>query len=50
MIDSVYQFHLKFGLPLGDEDILMGNYSTLEFRANFMKEELLEFLEAVGNK
>ncbi len=49
MIDSVYQFHLKFGLPLGDKDILMGNYSTLEFRANFMKEEFLEFLDAVGN-
>lgn len=44
----VQQFHLKFGLPLGDEDTLMDDYPIFEFRANFMKEELKEFIEAVG--
>lgn len=44
---DVYQFHKKFGLPLGDTDQLMGSIEIQDFRIKFMQEELNEFNDAV---
>jgi predicted HAD superfamily Cof-like phosphohydrolase len=45
MIDYVYEFHRKFGLPLGTDDELTREAET--FRVNFMLEELREFKKAL---
>lgn len=50
MIGNVQEFHEKFGLPQGDADQLTGNFAALEFRVKFMKEELVEFIEAMGEE
>jgi len=48
MIDDVFAFHKKFGLPLGDADRLMNDDRAKEFRINFLQEELDELREALG--
>ena len=52
MISNVYEFHEKFGLPTGKQDILTGkdNFDALKFRVKFMQEELAEFIEAMGEE
>lgn len=47
-IEMVHEFHEKFGLPLGDKDMLMENPEAINFRGDFMQEELDEFHEAVA--
>jgi predicted HAD superfamily Cof-like phosphohydrolase len=47
MIGNVYEFHQKFGLPLGTEDQLLDDIAAQEFRVKFMREELDEFIEAI---
>ena len=46
----VYEFHKRFGLPDGSEDILSVNSRAAEFRTKFMQEELDEFVEAYNAK
>jgi predicted HAD superfamily Cof-like phosphohydrolase len=48
MIDDVYEFHVKFGLPLGDDDQLTNNPAAQEFRIKFLQEELDELKEALA--
>ena len=42
MISNVYEFHRKFGLPLGDSDCLSHDKAAQEFRLKFLHEELKE--------
>lgn len=47
MIELVQMFNIKFGLPTGEEDVLMGQQEAFDYRSNFLQEELNEFKEAV---
>lgn len=47
MIDMVYEFNEKFGLPLGDADIISTDVEACSYRAKFMQEELDEFVIAM---
>lgn len=49
MIDSVAEFHAKFGLPTGEVDCLMNDPSAQEFRIKFLQEELDELKEAMAD-
>jgi len=48
MIGNVHEFHEKFGLPLGEDDQLTDNLDVIIFRLKFLKEELDELEEALG--
>lgn len=48
MIGNVHEFHKKFGLPLGEDDQLTDNLDVIIFRLKFLKEELDELEEALG--
>lgn len=47
MIEDVQKFHLKFGLPLGDVDTLSHDMDVAGYRLNFLKEEVIEFHDAI---
>lgn len=47
MISQVYQFHKKFGLPLGATDQLLHDADAQAFRIKFLQEELDELKEAL---
>lgn len=49
MIGNVHEFHEKFGLPLGKDDQLTHNIDAIVFRLKFLKEELDELEEALGD-
>lgn len=49
MIGNVHEFHEKFGLPLGKDDQLTNNLDATVFRLKFLKEELDELEEALGD-
>lgn len=46
MIGNVYEFHQRFGLPLGEENQL--DQEAITFRLVFLEEELTELQEALG--
>ena len=48
MIGNVYEFHQRFGLPLGEENQLDAEATT--FRLGFLEEELYELQEALDEK
>lgn len=48
MILDVQEFNAKFGLPLGDEDILSSDIEATEYRRKFLQEELNEFTDAMA--
>lgn len=52
MIGNVAEFHEKFGLPLGQQDVLTDDQHAQEFRTGFLQEELDELKEALaaGNR
>lgn len=52
MIRQVQEFHAKFWLPLGENDVLFDDKYVQEFRVEFLQEELNEFKEALetGNR
>lgn len=52
MISDVQEFNAKFGLPLGDEDVLSSDVHAVEYRRKFLQEELDEFSDAMftGNR
>lgn len=52
MMIQVKQFNKKFGLPVGDEDILSSDPEAQAYRVKFLQEELNELSEALaqGNK
>lgn len=47
MIQYVKEFHEKYGLPTGNEDVLSENFPLQDFRIKFLQEELKEFQEAL---
>lgn len=47
MIDDVLEFHQKFGLPDGSEDVLINDLDAVIFRTQFIAEELLELKDAL---
>jgi predicted HAD superfamily Cof-like phosphohydrolase len=47
MIELVQEFHKKFGLPDGSQDILSSNKELQMFRLNFLKEEMTELTEGL---
>lgn len=49
MIANVFEFHVKFGLPLGKDDQLTNNLDATVFRLKFLQEELDELEEALGD-
>jgi hypothetical protein len=48
MIGNVAEFHEKFGLPLGQQDVLTDDQHAQEFRLKFLQEELDELGEALA--
>lgn len=52
MIGNVAEFHEKFSLPLGQQDVLTDDQHAQEFRTGFLQEELDELKEALatGNR
>lgn len=44
-IEQVLSFHRKFNLPCGDQDEMTAH--LIDYRSNFMQEELNEFLKGV---
>lgn len=47
MISQALEFHTKFDLPLGDKDKLSHCGETVDYRLNFLQEELDELQEAL---
>lgn len=50
MIQYVLEFNQKFGLPLGDVDVLMEDTHAQEYRIKFLQEELDELREALEQR
>lgn len=48
MIHFVEKFNERFGLPDGSKDVLTGNQEVIDYRADFMEEELKEFKDAMA--
>lgn len=48
MITHVQEFNEKFGLPLGDEDVLTSDPEAIEYRIKFIQEELDELKHALA--
>lgn len=46
-IEQVKDFHKKFGLPIGEADVLTGSEEAKRFRIGFLQEELDEFKQAI---
>ena len=46
MIGNVAEFHEKFGLPMGGQDVLSTDPGAQQFRTGFLQEELGELREA----
>ena len=49
-IHDVRKFHERFGLPLGEADVLIGHDKAEDFRLKFLQEELNEFDDAIINR
>lgn len=50
MIVKVLEFHNKFGLPVGDQDLLTPDLDAIVFRLKFLKEETAELEEALSEE
>lgn len=48
MIGNVYEFNVKFMLPLGNRDILTNDLDAMNYRLKFLQEELDELQEALS--